>query len=652
MRNDILGLRFIFIAGVLLLPGHQSGYAQNFGGGGGFNNQTPQVPINQNMANTSFANKPQLAPMNPSLNNSGFRPFGPGINNFGRLGGGNFSLQRQNSGVPGGHNLGPLRGANAPSQGPNSLGPTVNQVGATAGMSVPVHGRNSFFLPGDNLGPLAGINLSIPGSANFQPQPLNQAASATGGLPSNVHPGTVMTVRGNIGVQLAPVSSSLPSGFVEIVPVSATKTIMGAGSLVPAANGPLHSFQFGNIDAAVTSANNAIITVDHERAHLILFSSANQVLCGAKGQKLIGKPGTVISRKRSVVLLHSGALVAHSGQNHLEIETAQGIIDMPENSNAVIELEPGRPLRVIPLNTTVSVRGVINAPNHTLHATVGEELIVAEKDDAELDLIPVDGLSRTVITGGIERIGGLKRSSAQLPSGHGAVHAKPRTGRVVRLAGGTMEDKTQSILSQIAPNWKFGSCSSGSQADGTPLQFVVAPNSKFECSAGDGFKLIEGVALLAAPSPVTIGLPIGQVMAAKGVVMMIESHSGIFRVKAFNSVGDVKVAFHDQMVPLNGGEELVLADHLISSESLNPGDYIARRPSASINNLNGLTYTINEFSITSFLKIRPCYESLQNLDSHRQLMSAVLKAAVVVDMVKRGHGQYVYGETESRLAAK
>lgn len=134
---------------------------------------------------------------------------------------------------------------------------------------------------------------------------------------------------------------------------------------------------------------------------------------GDDGTVVIGAGGsTFASSQNRTLLLKEGKLVTMAGQQGVVVKTVQGEVRISGGTAAMIEQKASGVVSIANLaggGTDVAVTN--GRDTKVLSAQPGEELVVAEAALAEEEYIPVDGIDRTPISGGIavEGVRVLKR---------------------------------------------------------------------------------------------------------------------------------------------------------------------------------------------------------------------------------------------------
>lgn len=390
-----------------------------------------------------------------------------------------------------------------------------------------------------------------------------------------------------------------------------------------------------NAYAPAVEAVNGNIQINQGQQNLTLFSSANQVLQGARGQVIGGAPGTMIERERNYVILHKGRITMQSGQEASVVRTRMGEVKLNPETIAIIDDQPEKSLRVIAVTgreNAVTVTGPI-CQGKELSARSGQELILSSKGIEDEELIPAEG-AEIMITGAIEKKPQVARAKATLPRLFELPSAS-RAGKQVHLSSaGKMMSNTDRISN--AKIWDL----LDPKAD-SPMQIVAEAGSKFQQLDGT-LKLLNGTIFVQAKSDMTVETPFLKAEAKRNALLMLQSEASTSRIKAFSGPEDLTVRIGKSNVELVPGQELIVSTHELSKDELNPADFVARRVRSTSHLQDGVHHAINEFSITSMLHYPGYRNMIARSDRSGKLTDKILKTAVVVEMVTRSHGQYAY----------
>lgn len=362
----------------------------------------------------------------------------------------------------------------------------------------------------------------------------------------------------------------------------------------------------------LVAVNSALSNAAQMHSQLTLFSSANQILQGARGQVITGKPGTLMSADKDIIILHKGALTVNSGEAPATVKTRCGDLRIKERSVVVVD-DQGKDLHVKAISGGENVVEIRSSyKNNVVTAQSGKELIVSDSGIDEEELISTEG-TEAIISGAIEKRPQIADTRYVPASEEITSKISQRAGRHVRLG------HAPSMVS--------------------PMQIVVQNSTQFEQNKNGGVKLANGSLFLAPSEDSEIDCKFGRVSVKRNGMMMLEQRAGLCRVKALSGPGDIEVALDNQRINLAPGQELLIADHLPNETELNPADAIARRSRVKVSSMGSVNVAINDFSIGSVLN----YAGYRQMTTSSNIkLERVLKIAAVVEIVGRGRGQYAY----------
>jgi hypothetical protein len=131
---------------------------------------------------------------------------------------------------------------------------------------------------------------------------------------------------------------------------------------------------------------------------------------GSNGSLILGTGGTIFAPTRhNTVVIKEGKLVMMASKEGLKVETVRGDINIPANGTVLVEQNQQGVVRVANLDgTPATLTCKTNNENVEMQAKSGEEVLLGDDESAEEELIPVDGVEREPIEGGIISFSGLK----------------------------------------------------------------------------------------------------------------------------------------------------------------------------------------------------------------------------------------------------
>lgn len=461
--------------------------------------------------------------------------------------------------------------------------------------------------------------------------------------------GTLGTVVGEVGGAVSEVAGAV-GGAVS----GAVSGGSGCGSLIPGgilacvASGRqtgVLSQQFAASDSlvnVVSIVNAGVISTAQSNMQLSLFSSANQVLQGAKGQRIGGGVGAMISHNEELVILHRGCIIVASGELPSNIQTRAGDLALKANSLVQID-DTGKHIRVSAVSgdkDSVCLRGGITNGQEVL-ANPGQELIISADGIEEEELICADGSVETLVLGSIEKRPNVARKT-YVAEQNTITDGPARAGRHVRLGNampGSFKSGVNSFDPRQAELWNRLKLSTRDD-ESSPLQISALPGCQLEPSADGALNLIRGTVFVAPKNRAKLQTKFADLEIKRNGLVMVEHVDGISRIKALSGPDDVLVSCAGERMPLAPGQELLIADRAPSDVQINPADAIARRARSSNLSAGELNLILNDFSISSMLRYVGYRKMITSVDA--KLFERVLKIAAVVELVGRGRGQYSY----------
>lgn len=410
--------------------------------------------------------------------------------------------------------------------------------------------------------------------------------------------------------------------------------------------------------AALPAVRTDLISVQ-QPAHLVLFSAGNQLLQGVRGKTIEGDPGTVISRHKEVVILHAGNLKINSGSSPTTVQTRLATVTVNPDSKVVINDQSESAMRVTVIEsrgdagTIIANAGGVGAP---LTFKAGEEVILAdEKIDID-NLIPTDGLTPIIVSGGIVKKPEITKTQVAA--------ARPPLAGKKKLPMRAMRVSTLSELTPVsfvsgAPNLAMNGWTKteqsvkqagDTQATATaPVQIVALPGAQFSHSSVNNLKLSSGAVFLPAKADTTIDMPLVQVKVRKNAIAMVEANKTSCRIKALSGPDEVEVQAGDETVSVGPGEEIIISDHQLTRAEAHPVDGIARRIRQAKQLNNSLHLARNDFSMVSLMNFPGNLAMMKQIDDKGKLVDKLVKTAVVVEMVTKSHGKYSFAAQDEQV---
>ncbi len=394
---------------------------------------------------------------------------------------------------------------------------------------------------------------------------------------------------------------------------------------------------------------------------LVLFTQFNQVFSGFTSDDeqdndeliITGSPGTIMSNDEGFIRLHSGRVLVDTGSKRFTIHTATADINLDAQATAIVDAQPGRPVRVMalagggshPANITTSQDGAFGLKP-------GEELIISDKDLEENDLIPTDGIERTVVPGGVERhLRRVQRTTFPVGSGtmrHLIIAGVPVSlGGVERrvqkhMAGASSCSRSQGDHANTATSLNVLAAKSmpAYTHTATAARVLTDPGTEFTLVKQNVISLTQGKIFVNAPENTIVETALGQVHGLKGACFAVEAQPGILRIQSLTGPGLVSAVVGNRKIALAPGCEVV-ANSSKTSDVL-PSDGVGRRGLREFAVNGKLDLVFTDFSIISLIKSAPHLQALRQptCSYDRALQRKLLKCAAVVHQVTAHKGPY------------
>ncbi len=394
--------------------------------------------------------------------------------------------------------------------------------------------------------------------------------------------------------------------------------------------------------------------------NLVLFTQFNQVFSGftsddADDDELIitGSPGTVISNDEGSIRLHAGRVLVDTGSKRFILHTTTADISLDAEATAIIDAQPGQPVRVMSLaGTGLHPANIHAAQGNTIGLKPGEELVISDKDLEQDDLIPTDGIERRVVTGGVERH--LRRvQKTTFPvnsclSRHLIIAGIPVSlggaeRRVQKHMSGVVSQSTRPIdyANKEEASKRLVNNSLLANTHGTPAARVLAEaGTEFMLVKQNVISLTKGKVFVNAPENTVVENALGQVNGLKGSCFAVEAQPGILRIQSLTGPGLVSAIAGNRKLALAPGQEVVVSNS--KSTDVLPSDGVGRRGlrECTVNNKLDLTFT--DFSMISLIKSAPHLQVLRQpaCSYDRALQRKLMKCAAVVHQVTAHKGPY------------
>lgn len=460
-------------------------------------------------------------------------------------------------------------------------------------------GRTSFSLI-DKMGAAEGTEAVVQEGQKGSAQAFTRKPDA---LPKNAT--VINSGEDEAGTQLLPVVA-LPleaaSGQVEISPDSSAAIKIAQT----------------NENAAASAGNAVVMHVNANRSAFVVFTSDRQCasgnLFGSPGTLLMGTRGTIISTDGDKLILHSGRLLAATGNSDFKIATRDVGVKVGVHSAAIVEYTPGASFQTVPLY-------------------IGSEGAVKVKSSAD---------ANTTIT--------LKKGEkyAWDVDGNG-----PRSFDISSLksdpllARGSVSQALGSVASaygkfdkQLNLDSKIARAAAGT-TDSAPVRLFASDGTEFMVNKDGSLRMFAGWLFAHGPANTTITCAMGSVVFRQTTDVTIQKVEGYFRVGSLSGSNAVNLVFDQYKVPISLGEEVLLTDHEPSVEELQAGDGVLRRHMTK-HPLKGQVVVLDDFSIFSLMYNGAHLNALRNPRNSfdRATRDHLLKNMAAVQFSTTDRGEY------------
>jgi hypothetical protein len=446
------------------------------------------------------------------------------------------------------------------------------------------------------------------------------------------------------------------------------------------------------------------------RGDLVVFTRANQVFMGSTdsgGYEAIGSVGTVVSRNKNVITLHTGQLAIKNGRGKMQVNVNNNIVDIEPNTIAVIEADRDRrkPTKVKSVSGGKKSVIVKNTNAEIESIGPGEEILISQSDLGDEELVSIYETDEA-ITGGIQiekkkmtkkafnpdnitpkemMIGGHRISVGTMTkktthntvrkiSSENKAYNEHKVTHVLHNAIPKLDNKKvvqktaiedsgfataiESIFSSLEQAALEGIQGNISEtysfefdSKTSPLFVLAAPTTMFRTSDEGNLEVKSGAIFVNAVDDMTFSGPASaKVLVGKNGKVVVESKPGSMRVRACSGPGHISVNLEGRSIELNPGEEVLIADHNLNSREISPDDGIGRRQSKTLKIHDNLQVAVSEFSILGMLMTSDYLSSLRSASSKesKQVLNDILKTVVALQLVTGSHGQY---SSSSKLPA-
>lgn len=446
---------------------------------------------------------------------------------------------------------------------------------------------------------------------------------------------------------------SVPSDTTKIASVTTNVPITQSAACVPA---PMANYTEGTDDWSV--ATGACQSFAFE---------------GDDGATVISEGGTSIASKDNHSLkIKQGKLLAVSGKQDLNIETEQGTVILPAGSAAMVQRDARGFTRIAFLGgEDSSVQIERDGHKQTLTAKAGEEMIVAESNVEDEELIPTDGVERVAVSATI-RVANLqirkssfnrktmfeKEKLVSCTNGCFPVYVRNRlrdmkAANSVPVSGADGGSKTTPVAkSHLKPVAAVGSMPSALMSskrsviamdtDGASIRHTG--DAAIAWIAPDQIELKDGEILVVATKRTSVVTSDSKVIVEAGSVSLINNDDGMVRVATLwnNHDSDVTIQSAGRGLKVAAGNETVVAGSLQNLDFHLKNDDTARRRVVQSALPSGKQVLSAEVSFLSLLDNSTVLKSVLNSkrDSDHDITAKLCKMAVILSHVTGKHGAY------------
>lgn len=406
------------------------------------------------------------------------------------------------------------------------------------------------------------------------------------------------------------------------------------------------------VEALVGQANVGYVTSGCQA--FSLHEGDDSLIIGAQGTSFStgsrkeesGEVTVSAGQNSRTVTLDDGKLLVSAGKAPVFVSTAMGVVTVPQSTSAVIE--QNRAHSVVRLKTIGGAETTLSCPaSATTHRTkLGQELIMADADCDDEELIPTDGIDRTV-DAKIRRTGKVKTQTSRinLQQYFGAEPTlQCSASRLLLRLRAKTDSPPSNALTPIAAFSPVHAASANIVSLALHSADIIHACSKSVEIAQDGhIKLDEGSILVCAKKKLIVDAGDASVLLKKGAVSLITRHAGLLNAVTLSdnwkhSV-EVTVAGVDGKIPVEMGQELCLStDRQGVVDALSRGEMGRRR--TKITGARGIHFACSEVSLPSILQNHQLMLHVRKTKSQVRHLDTLLKAACVLHHATGSHGQY------------
>ncbi len=379
--------------------------------------------------------------------------------------------------------------------------------------------------------------------------------------------------------------------------------------------------------------------------------------------------------------LKSGKLFVSTGQKSLAIATVQGLVNIPANTTGIVEQNKNGVVRVI--NADQDGNSLSISPSgsggNKLSIKHGEEIVLADADTSDEELIPADGADRTILEAHILASGKTRTQRSKLDTVSYFKNDKTFSCASSMFAttsfkklGGASGSGPKSPSNSASPSGKNSTPFKMKNDPILPISyqqsFVGSPRTDLRrMTAGGGtVRHTEGAQVTVALDKV-LHLSEGEVLLESGssrsvvrcgeynvelapdTVALVTTNSERDYIDVCNlsdsNSNSVKVFSHEPVPRLLGiaqvGQELCIGKSRQNITDKLDSKVVARRRT-KFTNSSGLSICHSEISLVSLFNNANVLKALAKSDgtSDKRLRDNILKMAAILHLTTSRHGQF------------
>jgi fibronectin-binding autotransporter adhesin len=376
------------------------------------------------------------------------------------------------------------------------------------------------------------------------------------------------------------------------------------------------------------------------------------------GLLIVGSKGTMLSPlSNGIVELHGGRMLATTGAKPLQIQTSHGIVKLEPGSSAIIDQKSTGVTQVdVLVGAPASVQVNSKDEHKLITANAGEEVVTASGDIDDEEMIPVDGVDRSLEASLVVADTKATKSSvsvSQLLEKDNLVNCVfGCLPNAVRARLEKVKDKSGSHVAQApVPAMAYKLVNQPMEVESNETSKLKIPTGSIRFSSNAQFlsepavlKLSNGQVLVAAQKPMIVETKQSSIHLNAGdtAVVSCNAHSTSVTPLWQKQVSSITIQVGKETLRSPEGDEVVVCDSQTSLAEMQKKDPLARRLVRIRNLAEGPAIMTSEVSCLSLIRQTPVlmtlFKSKEPADiAMRQKME---KMAVVLSIVTDSHGNY------------